>query len=288
MIGVARGEERATFAAGTRIVALPSTVTDGANRIVLNLTRDDFEVLEDKRPKAVTFFEPTVLPIRIVVLLDTSASMMGTMPRLRAAAREFVSRLGPGDVCRIGGFNDTVQLGADFTADPAVLTHDIDDMEVGDGTHLYDGLGAGLDALDGGADRRVVLVLTDGADTDSRTNLRSVIGRARALRAMVYAIGIERTRFKGSRPVAAGPDPGLKKLTEETGGGYFPLTGITDLSATLTRISDELHSQYVIGFSPDQLDGRVHTLSVKMKRPGLTARARRSYVAVRETVVTPQ
>ena len=74
-------------------------------------------------------------------------------------------------------------------------------------------------------------------------------------------------------------DPGLKKIAEETGGGYFELKKTADLSPTFTRVAQELHSQYVIGFSPTVLDNKVHRLSVRVKQPGMTARARRSYVA---------
>jgi VWFA-related protein len=79
--------------------------------------------------------------------------------------------------------------------------------------------------------------------------------------------------------VKSRPDSGLKKLADETGGGYFELQKTADLSPTFTRVAIELHSQYVIGFTPTQLDNKVHKLAVKMKQPGLTARARRSYVA---------
>ena len=100
--GVAQAADRPTFTASTQVVTLPSTVTDGENRIVLDLTEADFEVLEDNRRQPVTFFETSILPIRVVVLLDTSASMTGTVPLLRTAAREFVTRLLTGDVCRVG------------------------------------------------------------------------------------------------------------------------------------------------------------------------------------------
>jgi hypothetical protein len=75
------------------------------------------------------------------------------------------------------------------------------------------------------------------------------------------------------------PDPGLRKLAEETGGGYFELSRTDELNATFTRVASELHSQYVLGFSPQVLDGKVHKLEVTIKRPGFVARARKSYVA---------
>jgi len=79
--------------------------------------------------------------------------------------------------------------------------------------------------------------------------------------------------------VRSEPDSGLKKIADETGGGYFELKKTADLAPTFTRVAQELHAQYVMGFTPMQLDGKVHKLSVRVKKPGMTARARRSYVA---------
>jgi VWFA-related protein len=75
------------------------------------------------------------------------------------------------------------------------------------------------------------------------------------------------------------PDRSLKKLAEDTGGGYFELKKTADLGETFTRVAQELHSQYVLGFSPETMDGKVHKLDVRVKKAGMTARARKSYVA---------
>ncbi len=75
------------------------------------------------------------------------------------------------------------------------------------------------------------------------------------------------------------PDPHLRTLADENGGGYFELHTASDLSATFARVAEELHHQYLLAFSPKVFDGQVHTLEVRVRRPGLTARARRSYVA---------
>jgi VWFA-related protein len=96
---------------------------------------------------------------------------------------------------------------------------------------------------------------------------------------MVYAIGFESHYFNGQRMVTSKPDGGLRKLADETGGGYFQLDKTSELAATFTRVAQELHSQYVIGFTPTQLDGRVHKLALRVKQQGMTARARRSYLA---------
>jgi Ca-activated chloride channel family protein len=96
---------------------------------------------------------------------------------------------------------------------------------------------------------------------------------------MVYAIGLESHYHNGQHMVRTRPDRGLRKVADETGGGYFELTKTSELASTFTRVAQELHSQYVLGFAPMNLDGKVHKLTVKMKQPGMTARARRSYLA---------
>ena len=83
--------------------------------------------------------------------------------------------------------------------------------------------------------------------------------------------------------VSQKPDEGLAKIAGETGGGYFELSNTDDLAATFARVADELHRQYLLGFAPAKLDGKSHKLEVKLKHPGMTARARRSYVAKAES-----
>ncbi len=77
-------------------------------------------------------------------------------------------------------------------------------------------------------------------------------------------------------------DPGLPKVTADTGGGYFELTTFDDLGATFARVVEELHSQYTLGFDAPELDGKTHTVTVQVKREGLTTRGRRQYVASRQ------
>jgi Ca-activated chloride channel family protein len=96
---------------------------------------------------------------------------------------------------------------------------------------------------------------------------------------MFYTIGLESNYFDGQRMVRSKPDSGLRKIADETGGGYFELKRTDDLAPTFTRVAQELHSQYVMGFSPTDLDGKIHRLTVRVKKPNLTARARRSYLA---------
>jgi hypothetical protein len=99
---------------------------------------------------------------------------------------------------------------------------------------------------------------------------------------MVYAIGLESEYFDGQRQVRTKPDRGLKRIAEETGGGYFELEKSDALASTFTRVSTELRSQYLMAFTPDALDGKIHKLDVRSKKPGVAVRARKSYSATAE------
>ena len=285
-LGLVVTAQQPTFRAGTEIVSLFATVTDAQKRLVPDLVKDDFEVFDNNKLQPLAFFENEVQPITVVVMLDTSASMTGTISLLRAAAEQFVIRLLPDDTGRVGAFNDKIQLSSGFTSNRDELAADLKELDYGNGTRLYDALAASLDELKGIEGRRVVLVFTDGDDTLSRIGLGTVIDRARAEEAMVYAIGLESNYFNGAQMVRTRPDRGLRKLADETGGGYFELEKTSDLAPTFTRVAQELHSQYVLGFTPTQLDGRIHKLVVRMKQAGMTARARRSYVAAADKPVS--
>jgi Ca-activated chloride channel family protein len=270
----------ATFKIGTQVVSLFVTVADAQRRLVPDLTKEDFDVFDNEKPQPLVFFQNETQPITVVVMLDTSGSMTGTIDLLREAAEQFLLRLLPEDKGRVGAFNDKIQFSSRFTSDRDELVADVKDLDYGNGTKLWDAVAASLDELKGIEGRRVVLVFTDGDDTESHTRLGTVIDRARAEEVMIYAIGLESNYFNGQHMVRSKPDSGLRKIADETGGGYFELQKTADLAPTFSRVAQELHSQYVLGFTPTSLDGKVHKLMVRVKKPGMTARARRSYLAV--------
>ncbi|MBW8867057.1 MAG: VWA domain-containing protein [Acidobacteria bacterium] len=272
--------QQPTFRAGTQVVSLFVTVADAQKRLVPDLTQDDFQILDNDKAQPVSYFDNSIHPINVVVMLDTSGSMTLTIDLLKQAAEQFVIRLLPEDKARVGAFNDKIQINAKWSSNRDQLVTDIKDLDYGNGTRLWDAVGAALDELKPIDGRRVVLVFTDGDDTESRSmNLGRVIERARNDEVMIYAIGLESEYFNGQSHVRSKPDSGLRKVADETGGGYFELKKTSELAPTFTKVAQELHSQYVIGFTPTQLDNRVHKLAVKMKQPGMLARARRSYTA---------
>ena len=279
VLSVLAGAQQPTFKSGTQLVSLFATVTDAQKRLVPSLTKEDFEILDNEKLQSIVFFQNEIQPITVVVMLDTSGSMTGSIPLLRAAAEQFLIRLLPDDKGQVGAFNDKIQFSGRFTPDRDELVADLKELDYGNGTRLWDAVAASLDALKGIEGRRVILVFTDGDDTASSVGLGKVIDRARVEEVMVYAIGLESNYFNGQHMVRTVPDRGLRRIADETGGGYFELKKTAELAPTFTRVAQELHSQYVLGFTPTQLDNKVHKLMVRVKQPGMTARARRSYLA---------
>jgi Ca-activated chloride channel family protein len=268
-----------TFRSSTRIVPVIATVLDAQGRLVPGLEQDEFTILDNGKPVEITFFQNEVQPFTVVVMMDYSASMTANLDRLQAAAEQFVLRLLPEDKGQVGSFSDKIQFSGTFTNDRDDLIFALKDLQFGNPTRLYDATYESIAMLDGVEGRKVVLVFTDGDDTASRRGMGDVLERAKNDEVMIYAIGLESEFFNGQRMVRTRPDRGLRRLADETGGGYFDLKKTDDLGATFTRVAQELHSQYTLGFSPPVLDGREHKLTIRMKQPGMTARARRSYVA---------
>jgi VWFA-related protein len=279
-----------------------ATVTDRDGRLVTSLTRDAFEVRDDGKPQPIVQFSNEPQPIRLVVMLDVSGSMAGNLQLLREAADQLFVRLRPDDVARVGTFGRDVQISPAFTHDAAELRAALPQVIEPDApTPLWRGTEEAMNTFgdEGGDQRRVVLVLSDGKDSgpiDFRHRPSSqieVIERARTDDVMVYAIGM---RSRPQRPPGIGigpgglrmalladlPDPGLARVAEETGGGYTEIRYGEDLGAAFARVADELHSQYLLGFPPPKRDGKVHKIEIKVATKGMKARGRRSYVAPKE------
>jgi Ca-activated chloride channel family protein len=270
--------QQPTFRAGTQLVPVFVTVTDSEKRLVPDLVKEDFEILDNGKPTPVVLFDAEVQPITVVVMLDTSGSMTGSLDLLRAAAEQFLIRLLPADKGLVGAFNDKIQFAGTFTSDRDDLVGSLRDLDYGNPTRLFDAVEASLDQLRGIDGRRAILVFTDGEDTFSKTSMGRVLERARTDEVMIYSIGLESNMVIGTQRIRTRPDRGLRKLSDETGGGYFELKKTDELGPTFTRVAQELHSQYSLAFTP-VTDGRVHKLEVIVKKPGMNARARKSYQA---------
>src|SRR6267154_2757134 len=167
-----------TFKSGTEIVSLFVTVVDAQGRLVPDLAKEDFEIYDSDKPQEIVYFENAIQPISVVVMLDTSGSMTGSISLLKQAAEEFLLRLLPADQGRVGAFNDKIQISAHFTKNRDDLISEVKELDFGNGTRLWDAVLMSLDELKGIEGRRVVLVFTDGDDTESRARLGSTFDRA--------------------------------------------------------------------------------------------------------------
>jgi Ca-activated chloride channel family protein len=272
-------QDQPIFRASVRTVPVYATVLDANGRLVPDLTQDDFSVFDNGKPADIALFSSEPQPFTAVVMMDTSASMTANLKLLNRAAEQFLLRLLPVDRAQVGAFNDKIQLSGTFTNDRDALIAALDDLYFGNPTRLNDAIAASLDALQDIDGRRVVLAFTDGEDTASRIGFGKVLERARDEEVMVYSIGLESEYFNGVRVVRSKPSRDLRKIAEETGGGYFELQRTADLAPTFSRVATELRSQYLIAFTPQVLDGKVHKLEVRVNKPSMTVRARRSYLA---------
>ena len=291
------------FKSGAQTVVVYATVTDSSGHIVTDLTRDRFEVYDGGKPQAITTFANDVQPITVVMMLDRSVSMLHNFSLVEQAAGTFVDRLGSSDKARIGSFSNRIEVDPrDFSSDKEELRHILKtELQDPGPTPLWNAMGVGMTALLHQTGRRVILVFTDGMDRpmNGRSNnlsLKDVSRRADEEDVMVYGIGLIGDPFAGyggqfsrgglgPRPQGQPdrPDPGLEKLAAASGGGYFELTRTADLEGTFARVADELHHQYLLGFTPAKVDGKSHPLEVRVKGEGLTVRARKSYVSARQS-----
>jgi len=271
-----------------------ATVIDRDGRLVTNLAQKDFEVRDDGKSQPITLFDDTPQPIRLVVMLDVSGSMAGNLSLLRTASEALFDRLRPDDLARVGTFGNDVKIAPSFTSDRRELLGALPTSIPADApTPLWRAIDEAMNTFSHEADeRRVILVLTDGKDTGSM-DLRNrpasqagVIDRAREEDVMIYAVGMRSRPQRPMGPVDLRaamlddlPDPGLARVAEETGGGYAEIKLGQDLDGAFARVADELHAQYLLGYTPPKRDGKVHKIEVRVAGAGLKPRARRSYVA---------
>lgn len=266
----------AQFRSGTNTVAVYATVSDVQGRLVPDLTRDDFLVYDDGQLVNISLFSSESQPITVAIMLDMSGSMVERYLKVRESTLWFVNALRPGDRALIGSFGEEIAVSPLLTGDKEVLTRVIEEelWPLGP-TPLWNAADAAMTALDGQPGRRVVLMLTDGADAcrlPRCLKFSDIQKRATREGFMFYAIAMD-SRGLGTQMI---------DLTRQTGGGHFALSPGDDLTNTFATVAEELRRQYLIGFSPRVLDNREHRLDIRVARPGMVVKARTSYLATRE------
>ena len=279
------GEQRGAvprFRSGIDLVKVTATVRDAAGRLVGNLTRDDFEVLEDGRPQRITQFHQGRVPVSLGVVLDVSQSMLGQrMDDARAALRRFlVDLLQPDDEVFLMVFNHDPRLEAPWTLGPSRLRGRLDGVRPYGATAIYDALVMALPLFaDRAHDRAAVVLISDGSDTASDVSREDVRWQIRLSDAFVYAVGIDAPE---RRPINDRVNARvLRDITAESGGYTEVISDSPELAPATERISEELNHQYTLAYAPSRPpDGRYHRIQVRIRGGDYRVRARRGYVAL--------
>ena len=281
--------QQPSFRAGVELVSLNVTVTDGTTHYMTDLQQDEFTVFEDGVKQDVTFFNRTNLPIALALLMDTSASMETKLQTAQDAAIGFAKRLRPQDLAEVVDFDSRVTILQTFTNASADLEQAIRKTAAGGSTSLYNAIYIALKDLKKVVAKNVeeirrqaIVLLSDGEDTSSLLPFEEVLDLAKRSETAIYSIGLR---------ASEGPSTGtkgfkeaefvLRQLSQETGGRTFFPTQAAELSGIYGQISDELSSQYTIGYTSrnPRRDGAWRRIVVRVNRPGAAARTKLGYFA---------
>jgi len=284
------GRQAPSFRAGVDLVSLNVTVSEnGSSRYVTDLEQQDFQVYEDGVLQEVTFFNKTNLPVALGLLLDTSASMETKLPLAQEAAIGFAKKLRPQDLAEVIDFDSRVLILQTFTSKASDLEQAIRKTSAGGSTSMYNAIYIALKDLKkivaSNVDeirRQSIIVLSDGEDTSSLLPFEEVLDLAKRSETAIYAIGLR------SNELGASSNKGfkeaefvLRQLSQETGGRVFFPTAASELAGIYGQISDELSSQYTVGYTSRNAkrDGAWRRVVVRVKRSNAVTRTKQGYFA---------
>ncbi|OFW29777.1 MAG: hypothetical protein A3H97_19675 [Acidobacteria bacterium RIFCSPLOWO2_02_FULL_65_29] len=277
-----------SFRSGVELVSLNVTVADAQQRYATDLQQDEFQVFEDGVKQDVTFFNHSNLPIALALLIDTSASMESRLQTAQEAAAGFARRLRPQDLAEIVDFDSRVNILQPFTNNADLLGQAIRRTSAGGSTSIYNAVYIALKDLKKvvatRADeirRQAIVVLSDGEDTSSLLPFEEVLDLAKRSETAVYAIGLRDPDSGAANRGFKEAEFVLRQLSQETGGRAFFPSQMAELPAIYGQISEELSSQYTVGYTSKNArrDGAWRRLVVRVARPSLTARTKQGYFA---------
>ncbi len=258
-----------------QLVELYTTVLGRDGGLARGLEKDDFEVREDDRPQRLEKFElVTDLPLTIGVTMDTSGSMIASLGEAQRAAVEFLERIvDPQDQCFAVGFSDEPSLIMPRTHDVGAVAETLQGLRADGWTALHDAVVFSLYYFSDVHGRRVLILLSDGDDTDSRLEYQHVLEYARQSSVVIYTIGLKNDALdtKAKRK--------LTQLAQETGGRSFLIDRAEELSSVYQEIEEELRSQYLLAYNSDSTSpaGTYRLVEVEVKKRGHRARTIHGY-----------
>jgi VWFA-related protein len=262
---------QASFRSNTLAVRVDVLVTDGGKPLG-GLKAQDFELRDNGVLQTLDVADGADVPINAVLALDTSASTAGKrQDDLVAASETLLAALKPVDRAALTVFNHAVGARMALTSDFKAVRDALRTITPSGQTSVMDGAYVALTTTLGQTGRSLVLVCTDGFDTWSWLRPDDVVESARRSSVVLYAVTVTDPRR----------DTGLKRLADATGGHVLQVKSSSELRGAFKKILDEFRDRYVLAYTPAgvPLDG-VHTLDVRVKRPGATVKARPGYVGV--------
>ncbi len=263
-----------------KLVNVFVTVTDPHGAPVSNLTQGNFQLLENSKPQKISVFDKeSAIPLSIVLDIDTSLSTRKDLPLELSSAKRFAHAiLRAQDALCLYEFSEIVNEVIPFTSDLKKIDRGIDRLHLGAATAMYDALYLGAQALDPRQGRKVMVVITDGGDTVSRTTYKEAVRAAQEAEAIVYSIIVVPIEASAGRDT--GGEHALIQLSEDTGGKYFYAESVSQLDDAFKKISDELRTQYLLAYYPSERlsDSNFRRIEVKVDgAPGAIVRHRAGY-----------
>ena len=275
-----------TFVKTVNEVPVVFTVTDKHNHYVRDLSKSDFKVLDDGKPviDVRSFRRETDLPLRVGLLIDSSASVRGRFKFEQEAAIEFMNQtIRPKyDQAFVLGFDSSLEVTQEFTGDSELISKGIRSLRPGNSTRLYDALFYAcrerlLNAPETISVRKAIVLITDGEDNSSRSTREEAIDMALRANVIVYTIS---TNFPGYSE-SSKYDKILQRIADATGGRWFEPFQVTDVANAFAQIQADLRSQYALAYRPADFkhDGRYRTIEILAEHKGLKVHSRRGYYA---------
>ena len=280
--------QQPSFRASVDLVSLNVTVADGNGRFVTDLEPTAFQVFEDGVKQDVTFFNRSNLPIALSLLLDTSASMEDKLQTAQDAAVGFARKLRGSDLAQVVDFDSRVSIAQGFTSNLSDLEGAIRRTAPGGSTSLHNAIYIALKELkkvqarsSEEIRRQAIVVLSDGEDTSSLVSFDEVLELAKRSETAIYTIGLRSRGPERARGAFNESDFVLRQLAQETGGKAFFARAAAELTGIYEQISDELSSQYMVGYTSKnpKRDGAWRRIVVRLAEGGATARTKQGYYA---------